>query len=86
MSTSSYQYAHDKDFVEWLAFSRDVESIFTTDELEKAPLIEPEPYKPAAEWTLNVLDPDDETIANNALARIAEKVSLLMWRKLHSSA
>ncbi len=61
--------------MEWLPFSDEIEKVFTEKELEKAPLIEPEPFKPQVEWTLNQLDDKQEELLAQCMARIADKVS-----------
>ncbi len=63
--------------MEWLPFSDDVEQVFTQKELEKAPLIEPEQFKPQVEWTLNQLDEKQEQLLMQCMARIADKVKYL---------
>jgi Ca2+-binding EF-hand superfamily protein len=69
-----YQAWEDKDFVHWLQFCKDIESIFTTDELEKAPQLEPDPLQPLPEWSRNELPQEEEERAAQVLTRLAEKI------------
>lgn len=62
------------DEVEWMRFCDDIESIFTTHNLEKDPLKEPVPYKPDAEALSNPLTADETEIAMSGLAKITDKV------------
>ena len=68
--------ASDPDYVNYVAFSDDIEAIFTTKDLEKAPLLEVEPYKPPVEWEQNNLSPEMEGLVLKCLERLAEQV----WR------
>ena len=62
------------DHVDWVRFSDEIESIFTTKQLEKAPLLEVEQFKPCVDWQMNKMNEQDEEIATGALKRLAEKV------------
>lgn len=58
-------------FIEYLAFSNEVESIFTLNNLEKRPLITPTQYDPPVEWQQNSLtDPEEQTIFKESLDRL----------------
>ena len=72
-----FQSAVDPDYVEYLAFSDDVESIFATKHLEKAPLMDVPLFQPPVEWEQNHLDTDAEAMLNRCLGRLAEKVHLV---------
>jgi Ca2+-binding EF-hand superfamily protein len=74
MLEDKYQSGRDIDFVEYLRFCQDIESIFTTDHLEKNPLEEVTQFKPDEEWTVTVLTEQEEEQLNKCLLRIAEKV------------
>ncbi|CAH1794695.1 unnamed protein product [Owenia fusiformis] len=69
-----YQSQGDSDYVEYLRFSDEIESIFTTKNLEKAPLLTVEQFKPPVEWEQNNLDPDAEELISSCMRRIGEKV------------
>lgn len=72
----SYQFPYDADFIEYLRFSDDIESIFTTKNLEKAPLLEVEQFVPDVESQHNQLRQDEEQTIVTCLTRLAEKVRL----------
>ncbi|KAK3583614.1 hypothetical protein CHS0354_039437 [Potamilus streckersoni] len=69
-----YQSAKDNDYVDYLKFCDEIESIFTTKELEKAPLQDVVQFKPPEEWTLNKLDEESRQKFTDCMKRIAEKV------------
>ena len=69
-----YQSQGYPDFVDYLKFCDDVESIFTFKELEKAPLQEVTQFKPPEEWELNKLEPAAEQQFAVCMDGIAEKV------------
>lgn len=62
------------DYVDYVKFSDDVESIFTFKELEKAPLQNVVQFKPPEEWELNKLEPEAESQFSMCMDKIAEKV------------
>jgi len=66
------------DFVDYLQFSDDIEMVFTTKNLEKAPLLEVEQFRPPVEWEQNHLSPEVENMLHKCMAGLAEKVSSLM--------
>jgi len=68
--------SHVPDHVEWVRFSDEVESIFTIKELEKAPLLEVEQFKPPVDWQMNQLSDEDASLCLEALKRLAEKVCI----------
>ena len=72
--TSSYRSPGKPDFVEYQQFSDDVESIFTTKNLEKAPLLDVEQFQPPEEWQQNQLEPDMEDMVTKCMERLAEQV------------
>ncbi|XP_063445753.1 uncharacterized protein LOC134725669 [Mytilus trossulus] len=69
-----YQSQGYPDFVDYVKFCDDVESIFTFKELEKAPLQEVVQFKPPEEWELNKLEPEAESMFSMCVDRISEKV------------
>lgn len=69
-----YQTPNDPDYVEYLKFSDEVESIFTLKNLEKQPLKEVVQFKPPEEWELNNLSQDGELKFMMCMNKIAEKV------------
>ncbi|CAK8698532.1 unnamed protein product [Clavelina lepadiformis] len=61
-------------FVEYLAFSDEIESIFTLKNLEKTPLETPSQFKPPVEWEQNTLCEEEEIVYNKSMMRVAEHV------------
>ena len=61
--------------MEWTAFSDDIEEVFTKKELEKAPLMEPEQFKPPATWNETQLQDDQEQLVMGSMQCIADKVT-----------
>ncbi|KAK3798859.1 hypothetical protein RRG08_050238 [Elysia crispata] len=74
MLEDKYQSGCDPDFVEYLRFCQEIESIFTKDHLEKSPLEDVEQFRPDEEWTVTELTSDEEEKLYCCLLRIAEKV------------
>jgi hypothetical protein len=60
--------------VDYTVFNDDIESIFTTKDLEKAPLLEPELFQPSPAAAINVLKPEMEAIVTKCMERLAEQV------------
>jgi hypothetical protein len=77
-----YQSIGEPDFVDYLRFSSDIESVFTTHHLEKMPTVEPGIFRPPPEILLNELTEDKMQILDACLNRIMERVSL-MSRQLY---
>jgi len=73
MLEDRYQSGRDIDFVEYLRFCKDIESIFTTDNLEKNPLEEVVLFRPDEDSPGKLTD-DQETQLKECMLRIAEKV------------
>jgi len=69
-----YQSVQDRDYVDYLKFCDEVESIFTTKELEKQPLQEVVQFKPPEEWEMNKLSNDQEAQFVACMDRLSEKV------------
>lgn len=60
--------------MDYLKFCDEVESIFTTKELEKKPLQEVVQFRPPEEWQLNKLEPEAEETFQLCMERLTEKV------------
>jgi len=69
-----YQSAYRPDYVDYLPFCDEMESIFTTKGLEKAPMENVVPFKPQEEWEMNNLDPESEEKFYECMEKIKEKV------------
>ncbi|WAQ95285.1 hypothetical protein MAR_027975 [Mya arenaria] len=69
-----YESYQDPEYVEYLKFCDEVESIFTTKELEKRPLEDVVQFKPPEEWELNKLPADQENRFTACMDRLSEKV------------
>ncbi|XP_011673543.2 uncharacterized protein LOC594672 [Strongylocentrotus purpuratus] len=72
---NAFESPRDASFVEYLAFSDHVESIFTLKNLEKDPLITPEQFKPAVQVEKNILTGAEENILKNTVEKLAQKVN-----------
>jgi hypothetical protein len=64
----------DPSYVDYMAFSDEVESIFTTKHLEKTPTAQVVQFKPNSEVDCNSLSPEEEQILQKTLHRLAERV------------
>lgn len=71
-----YQSAVDIEHVDYLQFSDDIEAIFTTKNLEKAPLLDADQFQPPVECSMNKLEPAMEEMASKCMDRLAKKVRL----------
>jgi Ca2+-binding EF-hand superfamily protein len=69
-----FEYPRDPAYVCYEPFCDEIESIFTTKHLEKAPQVKPIQFKPPDEVSLNILDKDAEIILQRTLARLSEQV------------
>lgn len=69
-----YQSKQDPEYVEYLKFCDEVESIFTTKELEKRPLEDVIQFKPPEEWERNKLPADQQSRFKSCMERLSEKV------------
>lgn len=69
-----YQSMQDRDYVDYLKFCDEVESIFTTKELEKQPLEEVRPFRAPEEWEMNSLSQDEQAKFKACMYRLSEKV------------
>ena len=69
-----FQSGRDPDFVDYLRFCQEVESIFTTDHLEKNPLQNVALFKPDEEFAVMQLNEQEERKLQECMMRIADKV------------
>ncbi|KAK7507459.1 hypothetical protein BaRGS_00001394 [Batillaria attramentaria] len=74
MIEDKYQSAHDPDYIDYKRFCDEIESIFTTKELEKTPLEQVDQFKPPVEWELNALKPEQAEKFMRCMTKIKEKV------------
>ncbi|KAK7002739.1 hypothetical protein BgiMline_004147 [Biomphalaria glabrata] len=74
MLEDKFQSIQDYDYVNYLAFCQEIESVFTKDNLEKTPEDVIEQFKPDEEWKVTELTAEENEQANKCLLRIAEKV------------
>ena len=72
----SYPSANDQNAVDYMSFSDEMESIFTTKGLEKTPVAEPEQFIPPAQGTPFLLSAPEEQIIDRVLHMLTEKVDL----------
>jgi hypothetical protein len=72
-----YQSMGEPDFVDYLRFSNDIESVFTMHHLEKMPTVEPGVFRPPPEILLNELTEDKMQILDACLDRITDRVSFV---------
>ncbi|XP_033106808.1 uncharacterized protein LOC117108769 [Anneissia japonica] len=69
-----YECPANPDYVQYLLFCDEVESIFTLKHLEKTPLVTPMQFKPPVEVDQNVLSEEAEAMLMRTMRRLAEKV------------
>ena len=69
-----FQSGVDADYVDYLPFVEQIESIFTAFHLEKAPLVTPTQFRPPPEVDLNQLSAADAGRLEATMGRIAAKV------------
>ncbi|KAH9519717.1 hypothetical protein Btru_070724 [Bulinus truncatus] len=74
MLEDKYQSVQDYDYVDYLRFCQEIESVFTKDNLEKAPQDYFEQFKPDEEWKITELTLDENEQVNKCLLKLAEKV------------
>lgn len=72
--TEVYTSPQDADYVDYVAFSDYIESIFTLKHLEKNPLVEPIQYRPPLGSDLNQLAPDAQIMFEQVMHRLADRV------------
>ena len=70
-----YSYYKDPNFVDYSAFSDEIESIFTTKGLEKMPTVNVEVFTPPDEVGIRPLSPGETKIMETAMHKLAERVS-----------
>ncbi len=73
----SYRSRLDVNAIEYKKFCDEIESIFTTDSLEKNPLVESEQYIAIKDVTNIRLDPEKEDRVKHLMDKMAHRVSLL---------
>jgi hypothetical protein len=73
--SSSYRSRFDANVIEYKKFCDEIESIFTTDFLEKNPLVDSEQYVAIKEAHTIRLDPDKEDRVKHLMNKIGERVS-----------
>ncbi len=71
----SYRSRADVNSIEYKKFCDEIESIFTTDFLEKNPLVESEQYVAIKDATNVRLDPEKEDRVKNLMGKMAQRVS-----------
>ena len=69
-----YRSAGEPLYVDYLRFSNDIESVFTTHNLEKMPTVEPQIFRPPHPIVLNELDKGKQNVLEVCLSRFADKV------------
>lgn len=74
-SSFSYRSRVDLNLIEYRKFCDEIESIFTTDFLEKNPLVDSEQYVAIKDATNIRLEPDKEDRVKNVMSKLAERVS-----------
>lgn len=72
----SYRSRLDANQIEYRKFCDEIESIFTTDFLEKNPLVESEQYVAMKDTTNIRLEPDKEDRVKVLMPKLAQRVSL----------
>ena len=70
-----YQSVGHPEFVDYLRFSDDIESIFAVPHLERAPERQPCLFRVPDETQTNEVVPDKQTVLDDCLRRIAKRVS-----------
>ena len=80
---SSYQVYGEPDFVAYTRFSDEIESVFTTKHLEKAPLQDVPQFQAAANSEENYLNEGAHAMLDRVLQRIADRVRSLNCNKMH---
>jgi Ca2+-binding EF-hand superfamily protein len=71
---SRYASSKDEDFVDYVAFTDEIESVFTMNELEKVPTADVFQFIPPDAVDENQLDPFKQQTLENCLRRLADKV------------
>ena len=70
-----YCYPRDPNFVNYAAFSNEIESIFTTKGLEKTPTADVDVFVPPGEVGVSPLSPEEGEIFHRVMQKLADKVS-----------
>jgi len=69
-----YRSRVDSTLIEYKKFCDEIESIFTTDFLEKNPLVDSEPYVPIRDAENIQLDPDKQDRVDQLMNKLAQRV------------
>lgn len=69
-----YQSTNNSDYVDYIRFSDEIESIFTTKGLEKNPQLTVERFRPPVLMDVNKLSQEKEALLVMCMKRLAEKV------------
>lgn len=64
----------DPNYINYMMFSDEIESVFTTKGLEKTPMAEVDVFIPPGEVGRCPLTPEEREIFNTAMQKLAEKV------------
>lgn len=70
----AFQHHFYPDFVDYRQFCDEIESIFTTKDLEKNPLLEVNQFQPPNEMEINELTPEAEELLRGCCGKLAERV------------
>lgn len=73
----SYRSRVDSTSIEYKKFCDEIESIFTTDALDKNPLVDCEQYIAIKDANNIHLDPDKEDRVKNVLDKMANRVNFI---------
>lgn len=74
MCPNRYQSTADPEYIDYKRFCDEVESIFTTKELEAMPLEDVQQFAVPIEWELNSLSPENNEKFMRCMTKIKEKV------------
>ena len=72
----SYRSRIELNSIEYKTFCEEIESVFTTDFLEKNPLVAAEQYLPIKDTANIRLDPDKEDRVKALMLKLAQRVIL----------
>ena len=84
-SIFSYRSRVDSTLIEYKKFCDEIESIFTTDFLEKNPLVDSEPYVPIRDAENIQLDPDKQDRVDQLMNKLAQRVKMKHFLSLSST-
>ena len=75
LSFCSYRSRVELNAIEYKKFCEEIESVFTTDFLEKNPLVAAEQYLPIKDTRNIRLDPDKEDRVKALMLKLAQRVN-----------